>query len=149
MAEAHATIAGTVGTAPKLIPTRTGTDLASFRLASTPRWFDKSAQKWKDGETLWIGVSCWRALARNVADSLRTGDGVVVHGRLVQRSFVDKSQQERRVIELEASSVGPDLTRGTAPMTRTSQRERGDLASPGDAWSNPVRSIGEERGAAA
>jgi single-strand DNA-binding protein len=147
MAEAHATIAGNVGTAPKLIPTRTGTDLASFRLASTPRWFDRGAQEWKDGETLWIGVSCWRALARNVADSLRPGDAVIVHGRLVQRSYTDRTQEARTVIEIEASTVGPDLTRGTAPLTRTSHAERsgaGAGARTGaDAWSNPVRSIGD------
>jgi single-strand DNA-binding protein len=141
MAEAHATIAGTVGTAPKLIPTRTGVDLASFRLASTPRWYDRNAQQWKDGETLWIGVSCWRALARNVNDSLRTGDGVVVSGKLVQRTFTDKSAQERSVIELEAASVGPDLTRGTAPLTRVSQRAPSASASSEDAWSNPLRSV--------
>jgi single-strand DNA-binding protein len=144
MAEAHASITGTVGTAPKVIATRTGTDLVSFRLASTPRWFDKNTQQYRDGETLWISVSCWRSLARNVADSLRTGDGVIVHGRLVQRTFVDKtSQQERSVVEMDATSVGPDLTRGTAPLTRTSQRDRIGAGASEDAWSSPLRSLSE------
>ena len=56
--------------------------VASFRLACTPRRFNRRTETWSDGPTQWYTVTCWRSLADNVARSLRRGDPVVVQGRL-------------------------------------------------------------------
>ena len=56
------------------------TQCASFRVGSTPRYHKDGT--WVDGQTSWYTVNCWRALGRNVADSIKRGDAVVVHGRV-------------------------------------------------------------------
>ena len=56
------------------------TQCASFRVGSTPRYLRNGT--WVDGQTSWFTVNCWRSLGRNVAESVRRGDAVVVHGRV-------------------------------------------------------------------
>jgi len=115
-----------------------GDDIAvtGFRVASTPRRFDQSGSQWRDGETIFLSVTCWRRLAQNAAASLHKGDGVIVQGRLISRSFDDKEQQRRSVLEVEALSVGPDLNRGTAQLVRTARTATGTA----DPWAEPLRS---------
>ena len=56
------------------------TQCASFRVGSTPRY--NKGGTWVDGQTSWYTVNCWRGLGKNVGDSIRRGDAVVVHGRV-------------------------------------------------------------------
>lgn len=93
--------------------------VASFRVASTPRRFHRSTGAWVDGPTQWYAVSAWRALADNCARSLRRGDPVVVHGRLSVRVWTTKDGAEVSALEVEATHVGHDLSRGTSRFTRT------------------------------
>ncbi|MQY07260.1 Single-stranded DNA-binding protein 2 [Actinomadura sp. RB68] len=44
--------------------------MASFRVASTPRYFNKAANNWTDGEALFLTCTIWRQAADNVAESL-------------------------------------------------------------------------------
>lgn len=96
-----------------------GVRVASFRLACTPRRFNRRTESWSDGETQWYTVSCWRGLADNVAQSLRRGDPVVVHGRLQTRHYVNSNDVEVVAFEIDATHIGHDLSRGTAVFTRT------------------------------
>jgi single-strand DNA-binding protein len=84
-----------------------------------------------------VTVTCWRSLAANVAACLHKGDPVVVKGRMRVRQFDDKEGNQRTVVEVEATTLGHDLTRGVAHFLRTKR-------SPGDA---PV-AIGGEQSAA-
>ncbi|GAB2444865.1 hypothetical protein GCM10027062_26580 [Nocardioides hungaricus] len=95
-----------------------GVPVASFRLACTPRRYNRRTESWSDGETQWYTVSCWRALADNCARSLRRGDPVVVHGRLQLRPYVNGNDVEVVSSEIEAVHVGHDLSRGTSVFTR-------------------------------
>ena len=45
------TVRGFVATAPVTRKTRIGQDMASFRLATTERRFDRESQSWVDGTT--------------------------------------------------------------------------------------------------
>jgi single-strand DNA-binding protein len=47
--------------------------VARFRIASTPRFFDKGTNAWKDGDTLFLTVNVWRQAAENVAESMTRG----------------------------------------------------------------------------
>ncbi len=72
-----------------------------------------------DGNTSYATVICWRKLATNVAVCLRKGDPVMVKGRLsVRADYQDKEGRPRTAVEIEASSVGHDLTRGVATFQR-------------------------------
>ena len=111
-------VAGQVVDAPQLRRTGdTATTVASFRMASTARRFDRGMRQWVDGDTMFFRVNCWRHLGENVAVSLDKGDPVLVHGRLVQREY-EVDGKRHRSPEIEAYAVGPDLARGTTVFTR-------------------------------
>ncbi|MDP9101056.1 MAG: single-stranded DNA-binding protein [Actinomycetota bacterium] len=126
MHEPLITITGNVARPPKLRTVPTGHIVADFRVASTPRRLDKGAQTWSDGETIWFGVTVWRALAEHCAESLQTGDRVVVTGRLVARVWQGDDGVDHSALEIDATSVGLDLSRGKASFDRTTKLEIGE-----------------------
>jgi single-strand DNA-binding protein len=126
-------IVGNLVESPKLRKTRSGHFVANFRIASTPRRYEREAGTWVDGDTLFVTVTCWRALGENVAQSLRKGQPVVVIGRYYQREY-KKDEALRTAYELEAIAVGPDLSRGVASferVTRTTPVAEGNLDPDG------------------
>lgn len=113
------TVRGFAATKPDLRTLPDGTPVASFRLASTPRRFDAPTNSWVDvGPTNWYTVSCFRRIAGNAASSLNVGDAVLVQGRLRLRPWTAKDGGERLSVEIDASSLGPDLALGTATYKR-------------------------------
>jgi single-strand DNA-binding protein len=117
MYETTVTMVGRLATAVTQVTFDDGGVKASFRLASTERRFDRGLQQWVDGARLFLTVVCWRALAERVVDTLRTGDPVIVRGRLRSREY-EKDGQAHSVIEIEAASIGPDLARCSAVVAR-------------------------------
>lgn len=115
------TLAGFMGTTPKLFTSPTGNDFTSFRIASTTRYLDRSRGEWVDGRTIWFTVKAWRAMAQNVAASLRKGDAVVVTGRLAVDEWTSPEGPRTNLV-IEASALGPDLTRGRAQFSHTVHR---------------------------
>jgi single-strand DNA-binding protein len=114
------TIVGNLVDEPRLRLTKNGHSVASFRVASTSRRFDREQSKWVDNATLFVTVTCWRALAENVVHSLHKGQPVVVSGRYYMREYMVE-EATRAAYELEANAVGHDLTRGTADFRKTSR----------------------------
>jgi single-strand DNA-binding protein len=113
MKETLVTVVGNVVTDPTLRVTSGGAKVTKFRLASTERRYDKVTGGWRDGDTIFWWVSCWRRAAENVADSLAKGQPVVVHGRLRENRY-EVEGQPRTSLEIDASTVGHDLSRGVA-----------------------------------
>jgi single-strand DNA-binding protein len=111
------TVAGVVGSDPRLHMTTHGLAITSFRLASTRRYFDRTKGSWEDGETNWYTVSGFRQLAHNTAASLKKGERVVVHGRLRLRAW-ESGEKSGTAIEIEADSIGHDLAWGTTTLTK-------------------------------
>jgi single-strand DNA-binding protein len=94
--------------------------VAKFRIASTPRVFDKQKNEWSDGDSLFLTCSVWRQAAENVAESLQRGMRVIVQGRLKQRSYEDREGVKRTVYELDVDELGPSLRSATAKVTKAS-----------------------------
>jgi len=92
--------------------------VANFRVACTPRRFNRRTETWSDASTQWFTVNAWRGLAENCATSLRRGDPVVIHGRLNVSTWVNASNVEVTGFEVEADHVGHDLSRGSSQFTR-------------------------------
>ena len=115
------TVIGNLTDDPELRFTPSGAAVANFTVASTPRTFDKNANQWVDGETLFLRCSIWRQAAENVAESLTRGTRVIVQGRLKARSYETREGEKRTVHELEVDEVGPSLTWATAKVTRASR----------------------------
>ena len=124
------TVVGNLTADPELRFTPSGAAVATFTVASTPRSYDKTAQQWRDGETLFMRCSLWREAAENVAESLRKGMRVIVQGRLVQRSFETRDGDKRTVIEMQVDEIGPSLAYATAKVTRASRGGGGGYAAP-------------------
>ncbi|MEU3603936.1 single-stranded DNA-binding protein [Streptomyces sp. NPDC035033] len=116
------TVVGNLVDDPELRFTPSGAAVAKFRVASTPRTFDRQTNEWKDGESLFLTCSVWRQAAENVAESLQRGMRVVVQGRLKQRSYEDNQGVKRTVFELDVEEVGPSLRNATAKVTKTTGR---------------------------
>ncbi|MCZ7417645.1 single-stranded DNA-binding protein [Streptomyces sp. WMMC897] len=116
------TVVGNLVDDPELRFTPSGAAVAKFRVASTPRTFDRQTNEWKDGDSLFLTCSVWRQAAENVAESLTRGTRVIVQGRLKQRSYEDREGIKRTVYELDVDEVGASLRNATAKVTKTSGR---------------------------
>ena len=115
------TVVGNLVSDPELRYTPTGVAVANFRVASTPRTFDRQANEWKDGDSLFLTCNVWRQAAENVAESLQRGMRVVVIGRLHQRSYETREGEKRTVFEVEVDDVGPSLRNASAKVTRSNR----------------------------
>jgi single-strand DNA-binding protein len=145
--EAHVSLTGYVATQPVMKEVRTGVTNLTMRVAWTPRWQDRATGEWVDGNTSYVTVICWRRLAGNVAICLRKGDPVVVKGRLSVRNFDGKEGVPRTAVEIDASSVGHDLSRGVAQFQRV--RPQIGLTASEYAVSGPLDGQTGDAGAAA
>ena len=126
------TIVGNLVGDPELRYTPTGQAVANFRIASTPRFMDRTTNEWKDGDSLFLSCNVWRQAAENVAESLQRGMRVIVQGRLRQRSYETKEGEKRTVYEIEVDEVGPSLRNASAKVTK-SQRSSGGFGGSGGA----------------
>jgi single-strand DNA-binding protein len=122
------TVIGNLTRDPELRYTPTGQAVASFTVASTPRFLDKNTNEWKDGDSLFLNCSVWRQAAENVAESLQRGMRVVVSGRLKQRSYETKEGEKRTVVELEVDDVGPSLRYASAKVTKSNRAGGGGFS---------------------
>jgi single-strand DNA-binding protein len=126
------TVNGWAATDPSQHVGPTGARLTSFRLASTSRFFDRDKGEWTDGRTEWFTVKVFRNAAITVANSIKKGQPVTVHGRFRTNEWEGEGGTRTDLV-IDATSVGHDLTRGTAEFTRAF----GDAALAGDDGAAP------------
>jgi single-strand DNA-binding protein len=139
------TVVGNLVDDPELRFTPSGAAVANFRIASTPRTFDKQTNEWKDGDALFLTCSVWRQAAENVAESLQKGMRVVVQGRLKSRQYETREGEKRTVFEIDVDEVGPSLKYATAKVTRTQRSgggggysQQGGGQQANDPWATPA-----------
>ena len=136
------TVVGNLTDDPELRFTPSGAAVANFRVASTPRNFNRQTNAWEDGDPLFLSCSVWRQAAENVAESLHRGARVVVTGRLKQRSYETREGEKRTVFELDVDEIGPSLRYATAKVTKTQRSGAGfgnaqQPAGGSDPWATP------------
>ena len=119
------TIIGNLVDDPELRFTPAGQPVAKFRVASTPRYLDKSTNEWKDSDSLFLTCNVWRQAAENVAESLTRGMRIIVSGRLRQRSYETKEGEKRTVYEVEVDDVGPSLRNASAKVNKVARSGSG------------------------
>lgn len=111
-------IAGNLVADPELSIGESGVAHAKLRVAVNQR-IQGADGTWHDGEPVFHNVSAFRALAENVATSLKKGDPVTVAGELEFRSY-EKDGERREARRIVADTIGPDLRFGTAVYQRSS-----------------------------
>ena len=148
------TVVGNVVDAPRMRLTKNGHAVTNFRIASTSRRFDREQERYVDNATLFVNVTCWRAMAENAAPSLHKGQPVVVTGRYYSREYA-VNEVARVAYELEANAVGHDLStrheriHQGAPLRGTVQVEVDAEGMPADAsdhWLGAADHIGSGSG---
>jgi single-strand DNA-binding protein len=139
MHDAQVYLSGYVATEPTYSKTARGDSKVRLRVAYTTRYQNRETGEWSDGQTTFVTVHCWRVLADNVAKCLRKGEPVLVMGRMSIRKFTDPATgAPRSVTDVDAISVGHDLSRGVANFSRTrpsageTAAERAEAQSAGD-----------------
>jgi len=128
------TVIGNLTADPELRFTPSGSAVANFTIASTPREFDRATNEWKDGEALFLRCSIWREAAENVAETLDKGMRVIAQGRLRTRSYDTKEGERRTVMELEVDEIGPSLRFASAKVTRTARGNGEGAAGRGNGF---------------
>lgn len=131
MNDATVTLTGNVATAVRFARTDKGVALASFRMACTPRHFDRGTGQWIDERTTFVTVACFRALAENVVTSLTKGDPIVITGKLRVVPW-ERDDKNGISVEVEAAAVGHDLNRGQTRFARVRKELTNDPADGAD-----------------
>ena len=116
--EAQVNLAGYVAADPQFKKVAGDVSSTKLRVAYTARRRDRDTGEWSDGPTSFVNVQCWRTLAENVLMSVHKGEPVLVTGRLQIRRY-EVEGAARTAVEIEALSIGHDLTRGVAQFSRT------------------------------
>ena len=111
------TVVGNLTGDPELRYVSSGTPVASFTVASTPRTLNRQTQQWEDGEAMFIRCSVWREHGENVAESLAKGMRVVVTGRLTVRNY-EYNGERRTSLEMQVDEIGPSLRYARAQVTK-------------------------------
>lgn len=115
------TVVGNLVADPE-IKTVAGHKLSKLRIASNERVKDSNGQ-WKDADTTYIDVACWRKLAEG-SESLQKGQKIIVQGKLKGRSFERKDGSKGYAYEVEATDIG------TSIMSKPSAKIEADLDNP-------------------
>ena len=139
MTDTNITVVGNLTGDPELRFTPGGAAVANFTVASTPRTYDKQAQQWVDGESLFMRCSVWRDDAANVAASLTKGARVIVTGKLKARSYQDRDGNQRTAWEVDVEEVGPALRYATAQPVRTPSKNSAGGGSPWPGQQQPAQ----------
>lgn len=142
--DAIVTLEGWVGNDPQSYTAGSAT-LAKFRLGHTPRRKNRQTGEWSDGETQWFTVSAWRQLGDHCVRSIHKGDPVIVHGRLTQRTWQNKAGEDVVSLEIDAISVGHDLSMGFSNFIKTVGSARSATAPAAPAAATPTDAVADWR----
>ncbi len=140
--ETPITLVGNIVADPELRYTPSGAAVANFRVASTPRAFNRNTNQWEDQEGLFLTCNIWREAAENVMETLSKGMRVIVQGRLRQRAYETREGEKRTVYEIEVDEVGPSLKFASAQVTRNSRtggQGGGGQRQAGDSWNSAAQ----------
>lgn len=131
------TVTGNVATTPEFKVTASGLAIATFRLASAQRRFDRAGGTWVDDGTNWYSVSVFRSLAEHTITSVAKGHPVIVTGRLRLREW-DNGTKKGTSIEIDAETLGHDLRWGASSFAKQSGEHKAaaPAADPGVAVSD-------------
>ncbi|MEI5103393.1 single-stranded DNA-binding protein [Streptomyces sp. PmtG] len=145
------TVVGNVATTPVFRETPSGA-VTRFRIAVTPRHFDRARNEWADGHTNFFTVWARRTLGVNVQSSVALGEQVIVQGRLKVRDE-ERGGQHWLSVDIDAFAIGHDLSRGTSAFRRAKRpgqlpAERPPTGQGEPAWESatPLGEPGEPGG---
>ncbi len=96
-------LVGNLGADPEVKYVMENVPVATFRIATTESYKDKSGE-WKDA-TEWHNIVAWRNLAERVEKYFKKGTQIYVEGKLRNRSYDDKDGNKRYITEIVAEQL--------------------------------------------
>lgn len=96
-------LVGNLGRDPEMRYMPSGDALASFSIATTDTWKDKSGQRQE--RTEWHRISMFGKQAEIAGQYLKKGSSVYIEGRLQTRKWTDKEGHERQTTEVVADRM--------------------------------------------
>jgi single-strand DNA-binding protein len=94
---------GRLGKDPETRYTPDGAPVASFSLATSENWTDKSGTRQE--RTEWHNIVAWNKLADICKQFLAKGRQVYIEGRIQTREYTDREGIKRRITEIIASQM--------------------------------------------
>lgn len=95
---------GNAGRDPEVRHLESGVMTASFSLATTERYRDRSSGEMKE-QTEWHNIVCWRNLAEVAEKYVRKGTQLFIEGRIRTRSYNDKDGNTKYMTEIVADNM--------------------------------------------
>ena len=100
------TLIGNVGQDPEIRSTQDGREVASFSLATSDRWKDKTTGEKKE-KTEWHRIVCFQeGLVKVIKTYVKKGSKLYVEGALVTRKWTDKDGVDRYSTEINIKLQG-------------------------------------------
>lgn len=96
----HVTLIGNMGDVAQITNFDNGGKVARFSLA-TNRYADKK----KGNTTEWHRIFAWGNMAQFIENYGEKGKQLAIHGRLVNRTYLNKDGKERKVTEVEVKHL--------------------------------------------
>lgn len=94
---------GNLGMDPEIREITNDRKMAKFSLATTESYTDKLGGKVTD--TQWHNMVCWGKQANLAAQYLHKGSKVIIEGKLISRSYVDKEGVKRFITEIVVNEI--------------------------------------------
>lgn len=96
-------LVGNLGKDPELRYTSSGTAVATFSLATSERYKDRSGEQQE--KTEWHNIVAWRNLAEICGKYLHKGKQVYIEGKIQTRSYEDRDGNKRYMTEVVADQM--------------------------------------------
>lgn len=131
-------VTGNITSVPERHVLSDGAVMVTFGLATTERRNENG--QWSDSHTNFYNVAAFRKLAEHALSSLAKGQRVIVVGKVKVKQW-ETNGHKGTSVDLEATSVGPDLMFGVATFVKdvagrsaTSRPATGEPPHDGQEW---------------
>jgi single-strand DNA-binding protein len=122
-------LVGNLGKDPEIRTTQSGTEIASFSIATSESWKDKSTGERKE-KTEWHNIVVFNErLVTVVKNYVKKGSKLYIEGALQTRKWTDKEGHDRYTTEVVLQNFN-----GTLTMLDSKGSSGGDYASSGSSF---------------
>lgn len=98
-----AILIGNLGADPEIRYTQSGTQVATFNVATTERWRGQDGQMQESTE--WHRIVAWAKLAEICGEYLQKGSRVYIEGKIQTRKWQDQNGVDRYTTEIVAREM--------------------------------------------
>lgn len=123
-----AILIGNLGADPEIRYTQSGTQVATFNVATTERWRGQDGQMQESTE--WHKIVAWQKLAEICGEYLHKGSRVYIEGKIQTRKWQDQNGNDRYTTEIIAREMKMLSPRGGSQEGHSSGSGEGSFPEP-------------------